>query len=136
MHLVGEMLEDDGVGPLDAALWGMQEILYHSGGKAHRRDQVRGYFTNAGFVDVADDDFVPDVLVRAKGGARSSKQWLVEINPDVMPKLRINEVQARALRTGERRQLLWRLFVASFCAMQVMMLATPSYVRAAPPNGG
>lgn len=67
MHLVGEMLDDDGVGPLDAALWGMQEILYHSGGKAHRRDQVRGYFTDAGFVEVGDDDFVPDVLVRVSG---------------------------------------------------------------------
>jgi Cu2+-exporting ATPase len=35
---------------------------------------------------------------------------------------------ARALRLREQRQLLWRLFVAAFCAMQVMMLATPVYV--------
>jgi P-type Cu2+ transporter len=35
---------------------------------------------------------------------------------------------ARALRLKESREALWRLFVASFCAMQVMMLATPSYV--------
>ncbi len=35
---------------------------------------------------------------------------------------------ARALRKHLRRQALWRLFVATFCAMQVMMLATPSYV--------
>jgi Cu2+-exporting ATPase len=35
---------------------------------------------------------------------------------------------ARALRAAERRGLLWRLFVAAFCAMQVMMLATPVYV--------
>ena len=35
---------------------------------------------------------------------------------------------ARALRRREHRQALWRLFVASFCAMQVMMMATPSYV--------
>lgn len=34
-------------------------------------------------------------------------------------------------RAQERRALLWRLFVACFCAMQVMMLATPSYVAAA-----
>jgi P-type Cu2+ transporter len=38
---------------------------------------------------------------------------------------------ARELRRAEHRQALWRLFVASFCAMQVMMLATPSYVAAA-----
>jgi len=35
---------------------------------------------------------------------------------------------ARGLRAAERRTLLWRLFVAAFCAMQVMMLATPIYV--------
>lgn len=37
---------------------------------------------------------------------------------------------ARALRLQESRQALWRLFVAGFCAMQVMMMATPSYVAA------
>jgi Cu2+-exporting ATPase len=35
---------------------------------------------------------------------------------------------ARALRVQQQRQALWRLFVAGFCAMQVMMFATPSYV--------
>ena len=35
---------------------------------------------------------------------------------------------ARESRRTESRQALWRLFVAAFCAMQVMMLATPAYV--------
>lgn len=35
---------------------------------------------------------------------------------------------AREMRRKERRTALWRVFVASFCAMQVMMFATPSYV--------
>ena len=35
---------------------------------------------------------------------------------------------ARALRHAEHRQALWRVFVASFCAMQIMMMATPSYL--------
>jgi P-type Cu2+ transporter len=35
---------------------------------------------------------------------------------------------AAAARRAEQRLALWRLFVAAFCAMQVMMLATPSYV--------
>ena len=35
---------------------------------------------------------------------------------------------ARALRRAESRHALWRLFVAWFCMMQVMMLAWPSYV--------
>lgn len=37
---------------------------------------------------------------------------------------------ARALRRAEYRTALWRLFVAAFCAMQVMMFATPLYVSA------
>ena len=37
---------------------------------------------------------------------------------------------ARALRRQAHRQALWRLFVAAFCGMQVMMLAWPSYVTA------
>lgn len=37
----------------------------------------------------------------------------------------------RALRRTESRAALWRLFVAAFCAMQVMMLATPAYVSGA-----
>jgi len=37
---------------------------------------------------------------------------------------------ARELRRQERRQALWRLFVAAFLMMQVMMMATPAYVAA------
>jgi len=36
----------------------------------------------------------------------------------------------RALRERESRRLLWQLFVAAFCMMQVMMYATPAYVAA------
>ena len=38
---------------------------------------------------------------------------------------------ARGLRRKESRDALWRLFVAGLCAMQVMMLATPSYLSGA-----
>ena len=37
-------------------------------------------------------------------------------------------LEARQARRLEARAALWRLFVAGFCAMQVMMMATPSYV--------
>ena len=37
---------------------------------------------------------------------------------------------ARALRQREQRSALWRLFVAVFCTMQVMMYAAPAYVAA------
>jgi Cu2+-exporting ATPase len=47
-----------------------------------------------------------------------------EVTPDVA-------APARELRRRERRQALWRLFVAGFLMMQVMMLATPAYVAEA-----
>lgn len=38
--------------------------------------------------------------------------------------------EPQALRQREQRRALWRLFVAGFCMMQVMMYATPAYVAA------
>ena len=67
MHLVGEMLNADGVGPVDAALWGLQEILRNSEGKAHTVTQVEGYFSAAGFERIEAHDFVPGVLQRVSG---------------------------------------------------------------------
>ena len=37
---------------------------------------------------------------------------------------------ARALRLREKRQATWQLFVAAFCATQVMMFAAPAYFAA------
>jgi Cu2+-exporting ATPase len=34
----------------------------------------------------------------------------------------------RAVRTAESRAALWRMFVAGFCMMQVMMYAAPAYL--------
>jgi P-type Cu2+ transporter len=38
--------------------------------------------------------------------------------------------EARLARARESRLALWRLFVAAFCAMQIMMLAAPGYFSA------
>ena len=70
MHLVGEMLSDDRSGPLDAALWGLGELIYGSGGKGHTVGQCRAYFEKAGFVDVTDHDFLPGLLRRVCGVKR------------------------------------------------------------------
>lgn len=67
MHLIGETLNADGIGPLDAALWGMAEINYGSGGRSHSITECIGYFEAAGFVDVHNVDFVPGVLTRTTG---------------------------------------------------------------------
>lgn len=66
-HLVGEMMADDRTGPLDAALWGLQEILYGSGGRTHTIAECRGYFEKAGFSTVTDEVFVPGTLHRVTG---------------------------------------------------------------------
>ncbi|MDG1411511.1 MAG: methyltransferase [Acidimicrobiales bacterium] len=67
MHLIGETLHPDGVGPVDAAMWGMAEVLYGSGGRAHTSSECRNYFATAGFVDVQNIDFIPGTLTRTVG---------------------------------------------------------------------
>jgi hypothetical protein len=67
MHLVGETLHDDRRGPLSAALWGLNEAIQHSTGRAHTESEVKGYLEGAGFADVAVHPFVPGVLSRIAG---------------------------------------------------------------------
>ena len=67
MHLIGEMLDDDRAGPLDAAIWGLYEVFANSTGVAHTRAECVSYFEHAGFVDVEVNDFVPGILVRVSG---------------------------------------------------------------------
>ena len=67
MHLIGEMLNDDRKGPIDAAMWGMNELICGSEGRAHTRSECENYFTTAGFSDVEVIDFVPGILARCVG---------------------------------------------------------------------
>ncbi len=67
MHLIGEMLDDDRSGPLDSAMWGMNELICGSLGRSHTRAEVVGYFADAGFVDIDISEFVPDTLARCVG---------------------------------------------------------------------
>lgn len=67
MHLIGEMLDDDRCGPLDAALWGLFEVMSNSTGITHTRADCVGYFETAGFVDVTVNEFIPGILVRVSG---------------------------------------------------------------------
>jgi hypothetical protein len=67
MHLVGETLHADGVGPVDAAMWGMAEVLYGSAGRAHSSSECISYFETAGFMDVTNVGFVPGTLTRTVG---------------------------------------------------------------------
>jgi ubiquinone/menaquinone biosynthesis C-methylase UbiE len=67
MHLIGEMLNDDRKGPVDAAMWGMNELICGSEGRAHTRAECQNYFASAGFVDIEVIDFVPGILARCVG---------------------------------------------------------------------
>ena len=67
MHILSEILNDQKTGPLIAALWGLQEALAGSFGRAHSGAEVAGYMTNAGFTGVEVLDFVPDVFTRVTG---------------------------------------------------------------------
>ncbi|RVU45565.1 heavy metal translocating P-type ATPase [Rubrivivax rivuli] len=92
-------------GLIEAALFGVDGVLAASVSAASERATVRW--------DPARTR--PSALIQA---VRSAGYGAV---PDAA-------APARALRRQAHRQALWRLFVAAFCAMQVMMLATPSYV--------
>ena len=67
MHLVGETLHDDRNGPLSAALWGLNEGVYGSTGRAHTESEVKSYLRDAGFAGVEVHPFVPGVLSRVTG---------------------------------------------------------------------
>lgn len=71
MHLIGEMLNAEGTGPPDPALWGLAEALHGSTGRAHSVAECLGYFERAGFTGGRADDFVPGVLVRVSGRKRA-----------------------------------------------------------------
>ncbi len=67
MHLIGEMLDDDHRGPLDAAIWGLLEVMSNSTGLAHSRGDCVSYFEQAGFEDIQVHEFVPGILARVSG---------------------------------------------------------------------
>ena len=67
MHLVGEMLDAARGGPVDPALWGLNEALAGSTGLAHSVTECRGYFERAGFTGITAHEFVPGVLTRVTG---------------------------------------------------------------------
>ena len=66
-HLIGEMINPDGVGPLAPALWGLSEAVNGSTGLAHSTADCVGYLTDAGFTGVAINEFIPETLTRVSG---------------------------------------------------------------------
>ena len=66
-HLVGEMINPEGDGPLAPALWGLSEAVNRSTGLAHSTTDCMGYFQAAGFENITENEFVPDTLTRVTG---------------------------------------------------------------------
>jgi SAM-dependent methyltransferase len=66
-HLIGEMLDPDGSGPLAPALWGLSEAVNDSAGLAHSVSECVAYLEAAGFRDVTAAEFIPETLTRVTG---------------------------------------------------------------------
>ena len=66
-HLIGEMLDPDGCGPLAPALWGLSEAVNRSTGLAHSEADCEDYFRQAGFEKITINEFIPETLTRITG---------------------------------------------------------------------
>ncbi|MEC9347858.1 MAG: methyltransferase [Pseudomonadota bacterium] len=66
-HLVGEILDDDRMGPIGPALWGLYEAIPGSTGHGHTEAECIGYLEAAGFTGVTATPFVPGTLTRVSG---------------------------------------------------------------------
>ena len=66
-HLIGEMIDADGSGPLAPALWGLSEAVNRSTGLAHSEADCVAYFEAAGFERITVNEFVPETLTRVSG---------------------------------------------------------------------
>ena len=70
-HLIGEMINDEGTGPLAPALWGLSEAVNYSTGLAHSTSDCVGYFQKAGFEKIGEHEFIPETLTRITGYKRA-----------------------------------------------------------------
>lgn len=66
-HLIGEMVNSEGTGPLAPALWGLSEAVNRSTGLAHSEADCRHYLEAAGFKQIVLTEFIPETLTRISG---------------------------------------------------------------------
>ena len=66
-HLIGEMVNPEGTGPLAPALWGLSEAVNRSTGLAHSETDCRHYLQAAGFQHITLTEFIPETLYRISG---------------------------------------------------------------------
>lgn len=66
-HLIGEMVNNDRMGPIAPALWGLYEAIPRSQGHAHSIAECEGYLRDAGFERITSVEFIPGTLTRVTG---------------------------------------------------------------------
>lgn len=66
-HLIGEMVNNDRMGPIAPALWGLYEAIPRSQGHAHSIGECEDYLRNAGFERISSEEFIPGTLTRVTG---------------------------------------------------------------------
>jgi Cu2+-exporting ATPase len=81
-----------------------------------------------GVVDAEVSAVAQCANVRWRTGATRPSDWVRAVEAVGYGAVPDTAAASRAQRRRESRVALWRLFVAAFCAMQVMMFATPAYV--------
>ena len=67
MHLIGETTNNDRIGPIGPAFWGLGQAIQDTTGLAHSEADCIGYFKQAGFADVAVLPFIEGTLSRVTG---------------------------------------------------------------------
>ena len=67
MHICGEMINEDWVGPLIPAMCAVHRVLFNSTALPHTPSDCIGYFEKAGFEDVRVREFIPNILQHITG---------------------------------------------------------------------
>lgn len=83
-----------------------------------------------GVIDATVNAAAMRALVRWDSARTRPSDWVEAVRRAGYGAVPDTAMAAREGRRTESRQVLWQLFVAAFCAMQVMMLAAPTYVAA------
>lgn len=67
MHICGEMVNEDWVGPLIPAMCAIHGVLYHSTALPHTPSDCIRYFEAAKFDAIEVHEFIPEILTRISG---------------------------------------------------------------------
>lgn len=67
MHFIGHLLNAERTGPAETATWALDQAIKRGTGHAHSVADIRRYFEDAGFTEIQDGDFLPNMLEWVRG---------------------------------------------------------------------